>query len=105
MSENENLTNRNYTSLNIEPANSVFLEWGFDMKGIHAEGRCPVCQKTFKFDTRRGYICAKHFTKPPRFIVDIFSKGSGSGGGPHWTEKLLELLLKRMLLKNKVKMK
>lgn len=49
--------------------------WGFSVKGIRPEGRCPICTGTFKLDMRRGYLCPEHLTTPARFTIDFFYKG------------------------------
>lgn len=49
--------------------------WGFDMKGIRAKGKCPVCQSSFKADIKKGFLCPEHLTAPERFQVDFFYKG------------------------------
>lgn len=55
--------------------NPLSNPWGFSLKGIRPEGTCPVCDKTFKWDGQKGYICPVHLTSPQRYTVDFFYKG------------------------------
>jgi len=50
--------------------------WGFSMKGIRPEGKCPKCKRSFVKDKDKQYYhCPEHLTKPERFTVSIFWKG------------------------------
>ena len=48
---------------------------GFNMKGIRAEGRCPICKGTFKAQKNKGYFCPHHLTTPVRYTIDFYYKG------------------------------
>ncbi|OGW55593.1 MAG: hypothetical protein A2Y81_11855, partial [Nitrospirae bacterium RBG_13_43_8] len=50
-------------------------EWGFSMKGIRPEGRCPFCKGTFKAHSKLGYVCQMHQTVPLRYSIDFYFKG------------------------------
>ncbi|MDA8239554.1 MAG: site-specific integrase [Nitrospiraceae bacterium] len=50
-------------------------EWGFSMKGIRPEGKCPKCKRPFQFDKSKGFICKTHLTKPDRFRISVFYEG------------------------------
>lgn len=56
--------------------NDYIPNWGgFSLKGIRPDGKCPVCNKTFKYNKHRGYICAEHLTSPKRYLVDFYFQG------------------------------
>src|SRR4030042_4304568 len=52
-----------------------FKSWGLSMKGIRAEGKCPICQGKFTSDQRKGFQCPIHLTTPKRFTIFISYKG------------------------------
>jgi integrase len=50
--------------------------WGFSMKGITPEGRCPKCNGLFQRDIKKEvFLCPKHLTKPERYTITVFYKG------------------------------
>src|SRR4030042_4504929 len=51
-----------------------FKSWGLSMKGIRAEGKCPICQGKFTSD-RKCFYCPIHLTTPKRFTIFISYKG------------------------------
>lgn len=57
--------------------NPAINPWGFSMKGIYPEGRCPApnCSKTFKWHNKRGYVCLVHLTPATRYSIIIHYKG------------------------------
>ncbi len=58
------------------PHNSSYINsLGFSVKGIRAEGKCPVCKKPFHFNGQKGFVCPEHFTIPQRFTIDFHYKG------------------------------
>ena len=51
--------------------------WGFSIKGIYPEGRCPVpnCNKTFKWNSQRGHVCPEHLSPATRYSIIVHYKG------------------------------
>jgi integrase len=54
---------------------SISNPWGFSLKGIRPEGKCPNCHGTFKRDLKKGYRCPTCRTHPERFSIDVWFKG------------------------------
>lgn len=61
-------------SVEIDYSPSDFTSWGLSMRGIRAEGRCPVCHGKFTND-KKGFYCPLHLTTPKRFTIFIPYKG------------------------------
>lgn len=70
--------------------NPSFNPWGFSMKGIFPEGRCPNCKGTFRRDPKRGFVCPECLTHPKRFTICIYHKGERIRRGTNLDVKTLQ---------------
>jgi len=68
------LTNSRCISQNFTQDNQN-NPWGFSLRGIRAEGRCPKCKGRFKKDINKGFLCTTCLTRPERFLIDFWYEG------------------------------